>query len=280
MPDRIVIRRPGPRAIAADTRPTETRPRYTTSPYDPPKRDQPKQEKKLTTDGTTMTGDDGNATAGGRAADERRPPAVVEETLRCCAGVRDAYAAYVPTHGGDVVVAWAATDDGDAARAAHDRIAGPGELEPRHIPAVIVPVAAIPRDGAGAVVAGDLPEPAGTPTGTIDPPAGDAETRVAEAAGAATGVRFIGRNDNLFALGLDSVRAISMAAALGRDGIAVTPRRILEDPTVAGIAACAGEPERAATPASDTAVSGLDEDQLAALLADDRDAGDPSESPR
>ena len=71
-----------------------------------------------------------------------------------------------------------------------------------------------------------------------------------------------------------------MAAALGRDGIAVTPRRILEDPTVAGIAACAGEPERAATPASDTAVSGLDEDQLAALLADDRDAGDPSESPR
>lgn len=202
--------------------------------------------------------------------DTTRP---ITEILAAVPGVEGAYAETRPTHAGDVIVAWISPATADAA-AAFDAAHAAEGLDPGLRPAAVVPVAALPRTPGGDVDSRSLPEPGGIPTGAIDPPATDLERRIAAAAEEATGMRPLGRSDGLFAMGLDSVHAIAMANALREDGVPVSPRMILLSPTIEGVARAAeGErqpPSAPAAPAGGTDyVSGLDDDQLAALLAEE-----------
>lgn len=70
-------------------------------------------------------------------------------------------------------------------------------------------------------------------------PRGDAERVLAEIWAVALGLREIGRNDNYFELGGDSIRSIAILARARERGLNLSLQQMLEHPTVAGLAACA-----------------------------------------
>ncbi|MBV7294665.1 hypothetical protein KRX51_01870 [Corynebacterium sp. TAE3-ERU12] len=196
----------------------------------------------------------------------------IQQRLCECPGVAEALVEYRDTDAGQVIVAWVVVADSAAAVDIADEVYAIQWNNPADCPAVLLPIDRIPRDGAGEVVLDGLPEPSGIPTGTIDAPTGEVEEAIAAAATECTGVYRIGRRDNLFALGLDSVRAISMASALRNKGFPLSPKQILLNPTVAALAVSFVEGESAdqvLTETDDSSASGLDPEQLEALLAEE-----------
>ena len=81
----------------------------------------------------------------------------------------------------------------------------------------------------------------------------------------------IGRHDEFFALGGDSILAVQLAARARDAGLAVTARMIFEHPVLTDLAAAAENADPAEEPAdthhAPMSVSGLSEDELAALTA-------------
>jgi hypothetical protein len=122
-----------------------------------------------------------------------------------------------------------------------------------------VPVEALPRNANGKVdrravrdwevPAGDGAEPAGDdPAG--DEPVGEVESAIAEIWCELLGRDRIGRHDDLFAVGGDSLLATRLISRIRtRLGVRVTLGTFFETPTVAGLAAAAAAPAaRPATP--------------------------------
>ena len=70
-------------------------------------------------------------------------------------------------------------------------------------------------------------------------PRGDAEQMLAEIWKAALGLREVGRDDNYFELGGDSIRSIAILARARERGLDLSLEQMLEHPTVAGMAECA-----------------------------------------
>ncbi|MGO3553972.1 MAG: phosphopantetheine-binding protein, partial [Microbacterium gubbeenense] len=104
-------------------------------------------------------------------------------------------------------------------------------------------------------------------------PRGEEETEIArifrDVLGASLGAREIGRDDDFFALGGDSITSLAVVSRARASGLEVTVPQIFEHPTVAALASVA-MPTTAQSAPSDTAplaASGLDDDELAGLLA-------------
>jgi acyl-coenzyme A synthetase/AMP-(fatty) acid ligase len=129
-----------------------------------------------------------------------------------------------------------------------------GALPPYMVPSALVPVEALPRNANGKVdrravrdwevPAGDDTEPAG------DEPVGEVESAIAEIWCELLGRDRIGRHDDLFAVGGDSLLATRLISRIRtRLGVRVTLGTFFETPTVAGLAAAAAAPAaRPATP--------------------------------
>ncbi|GAA1043006.1 hypothetical protein GCM10009557_70340 [Virgisporangium ochraceum] len=110
------------------------------------------------------------------------------------------------------------------------------ERLPEHlVPAVLVEVAAMPLTPNGKVDRSALPAPpAPAPSARYEPPATDAERRVADAFAEVLGVERVGRTDHFFDLGGDSFAAVSVARLVG-SGMRVLD--LFRAPTVAALAA-------------------------------------------
>lgn len=144
---------------------------------------------------------------------------------------------------------------------------------PNHlVPSRIAVVTEIPRLSTGKVDvrALRLPLAAGDSGGA---PRGEEETEIArifrDVLGASLGAREIGRDDDFFALGGDSITSLAVVSRARASGLEVTVPQIFEHPTVAALASVA-MPTTAQSAPSDTAplaASGLDDDELAGLLA-------------
>ena len=107
-------------------------------------------------------------------------------------------------------------------------------------------VDSIPLGATGKVDRAALPLPHWLSRDSGDPPRTPTEVAVAELAGAVLGRGRLGRADDLRALGAHSLTMTQVAARLaGRFGVALPIRTLLDEPTVAAIAA---HVEAAATP--------------------------------
>ncbi|HIV69876.1 MAG TPA: amino acid adenylation domain-containing protein [Candidatus Aquabacterium excrementipullorum] len=168
----------------------------------------------------------------------------IEAKLLAQPGVREAVVLARPSASGTRLVAYVAgrTDD-DAALDAAKLKAGLAQTLPEHmVPSAIVRLDALPLTAHGKVDRRALPEPT-QPTDTRvggtdhEPPHGDAEHAVAEAWRSLLNVSTVGRRDNFFEAGGDSILSLQIVAHLRRHGWRVSPRQVFEQQTVASLGA-------------------------------------------
>ncbi|MGW7098708.1 amino acid adenylation domain-containing protein [Streptomyces sp. NPDC054838] len=153
----------------------------------------------------------------------------------------------------------------------------PGEVRealglrlPAHmLPAAVVPLARLPLTGNGKLDRTLLPapedrRPAAGPE-SVTPPRTPAERTLADVWGQVLGLPELGIDQNFFALGGDSLRAVRLAALARERGIPVTIEQIFLHPTVAALAVAASERGTAPAPATaelSTTVADLDPSAL------------------
>ncbi|WP_445168174.1 amino acid adenylation domain-containing protein [Mycolicibacterium sp. Dal123E01] len=108
----------------------------------------------------------------------------------------------------------------------------PGYMTPSTISVLDV----MPATESGKLNRPGLPRPEVHTTGTSEPVRTDTERAVAAAMGQLLGVAGIGRDDDFFTLGGDSILSVQLAARMRAADLTVDPRMIFEYPTVAALA--------------------------------------------
>ncbi len=121
------------------------------------------------------------------------------------------------------------------------------------VPAAFTTVAALPltangkvdrRALAGGEPAREEPAAAGEPSGV---PRSEVEAALAKVWADVLRVGAVGRHDDFFELGGDSILSIQIVARARQAGVRITPRQLFDHPTIAGLAAvAAGGPPAAA----------------------------------
>ncbi|ACE85121.1 non-ribosomal peptide synthetase [Cellvibrio japonicus] len=111
-------------------------------------------------------------------------------------------------------------------------------LLPDHmLPSHIVLLDSLPLTANGKLDRKALPQPEDIPKDkTFDAPQGEVEKILAEVWGDVLGVEPIGRHDNFFALGGDSILSLKVIARARKRGIHVTPQQLFEHQVLAVIA--------------------------------------------
>ncbi|MFC8935836.1 non-ribosomal peptide synthase/polyketide synthase, partial [Rhodococcus sp. NPDC057135] len=109
---------------------------------------------------------------------------------------------------------------------------------PAHmVPSQLVPLAEVPLTPAGKVDRRALPEPdLRSEAQHYRAPSGPVERIIADAAASVLGVERVGVDDSFFALGGDSIVAISLVSRAKAAGVVFTPRDVFERKTVARLA--------------------------------------------
>jgi mycobactin peptide synthetase MbtE len=129
-------------------------------------------------------------------------------------------------------------------------------------------------DGHLDVIEVDAPAPSAAfagATGSFEPVRTETERTLAAMLAEALEVPEVGRNDNFFSLGGDSIMAVQLAARARDAGIPLTARMVFEHPTIHELAATVdnadGESQSADAHHDPMAASGLSDDELAAVSA-------------
>ncbi|AEV74823.1 amino acid adenylation enzyme/thioester reductase family protein [Mycolicibacterium rhodesiae NBB3] len=128
-------------------------------------------------------------------------------------------------------------------------------------------------DGYLDVIEADAPAPEGRegPAGSFEPARTDTERTLAAMLAEALEVPEIGRNDNFFSLGGDSIMAVQLAARARDAGIPLTARMVFERPAIHELAATVdaadSDSQNADAHHDPMAASGLSDDELAAVTA-------------
>lgn len=186
--------------------------------------------------------DDGSLTMLGRmdAAVKVRgylvEPAEVEAALLSCPGIREALVVANHRAGNPVLIGYAAPEPGlrvpaTAEVRAHLRAALPDWMVPAHV----VLLDALPRNDRGKVDRRALPAPA---RGPINPASPGLEAELAETWAVVLRLDQVGRDENLYALGGDSLTALELVtAAAARYRVRLRPSDLAAAPTVAQFAA-------------------------------------------
>ncbi|MFI7500904.1 amino acid adenylation domain-containing protein [Streptomyces sp. NPDC049687] len=121
------------------------------------------------------------------------------------------------------------------------------------VPSAFVPVDGFPLTLNGKLDTAALPVPARPDGPAAQPPTTPTERQLADLFARVLGLEEVGVHDSFFALGGDSIVSMRLAGRARADGLALSPRDVFEQPTVAGLArrATATAP-RAADPAAGT----------------------------
>lgn len=163
-------------------------------------------------------------------------PAEVEAALLECSGIREALVLADTSAEAPVLTAYVAPAPGvrspavaDVRAQLHTRL--PAWMVPTHV----VMLETLPRNERGKVDRRALPTPV---RGPIHAPAPGLETDIAAAWAGALRVEEVGRDENFYALGGDSLNVQQVIAAVGqRFGVALAPSDFAGAPTVAQLAA-------------------------------------------
>ncbi|WP_175408648.1 non-ribosomal peptide synthetase [Streptomyces sp. TRM64462] len=243
-------------------RPGLTAERFVADPY----ADEPGARMYRTGD-RVRWGADGNLEFLGRADGQikirghRIEPGEVESAFMACPGIAQAAVLVREDHRKAkrlvaYVVAGTGADADAAVADARSRVA-------ESLPDYMVPSALVRLDGPlpltpnGKLDARALPEPRWTAMTGGDAPTTPAETALATLFADVLGLPSVGVHDSFFELGGDSIVAIQLVNRARDAGLALTPRDVFRQRTVAALARVAGEAHRVAAP-----VAELDADAL------------------
>jgi mycobactin peptide synthetase MbtE len=210
----------------------------------------------------------------------------VEAALKAVAGVAAAAArtwevadsttltGYVVPH--QLLGSPAMDDAGKAAFAGSVRAAAAAALPGYMMPSSITVLDAMPKTESGKLNRPGLPRPAVSTGGRTEPPRTDTEHALAAVFSDLLSTDDVGRFDDFFTLGGDSISSVQLAARARAAGLPVSPRMIFEHPTVQQLAAALDEvaagAEQTEEATRDTnfapmSASGLSDGELAALQA-------------
>ncbi|BBX42809.1 non-ribosomal peptide synthetase [Mycobacterium simiae] len=208
--------------------------------------------------------------------------AEVEAALAAAEGVAAAAARTWEVHGGTSLAGYVVPQrplSEDAARAdfaAAVRAAIAMTLPGYMMPSSLTVLDAMPKTESGKLNRPALPQPSVSTRGQVEPPRTDTERSLAAVFADLLSTPEVGRFDDFFALGGDSILSVQLAARARAAGLTVSPRMVFEHPTVEQLAAAldalaetqagAEQPHRSAdTRFEPMAASGLSADDLAAV---------------
>lgn len=143
------------------------------------------------------------------------------------------------------------------------------------LPSSITVLDAMPKTESGKLNRPGLPRPAVSTSGHSEPPQTDTERGLAEVFVDLLPITEIGRYDDFFTLGGDSILSVQLASRARDAGLPVSPRMVFENPTVQQLAAAiesagAADADDAAQPDTHHApmsTSGLSAEDLAAVTS-------------
>ncbi|TVT23049.1 AMP-binding protein, partial [Amycolatopsis rhizosphaerae] len=177
----------------------------------------------------------------GRADDQvkirghRVEPGEIANVLRTHSTVREAAVVLRRDEDGPRLIAYVVTRSGETAEL-RDHCAR--RLPDHMVPAAFVPLEVLPRTPNGKLDRAALPEPERTEPGTAYvAPETDAEKTLAEIWAQVLHLDRVGRHDNFFTLGGDSILSIQVVAQATQAGITLTPPLLFQHPTIAELAA-------------------------------------------
>ena len=204
----------------------------------------------------------------------------VEAALKAVDGVAVAAARTWEVQGSNTLAGYVvakqplADDAAKAAFAAAVRADIASRLPGYMIPSSITVLDQMPKTESGKLNRPGLPRPAVSTTGRSEPPRTATERAVAAVFAELLSTPEIGRSDDFFALGGDSILSVQVAARAQVAGLPVSPRMVFENPTVEQLAGAidAADRDGAAGDAGDTrhepmSTSGLSADDLAAVTS-------------
>ncbi|WP_167107516.1 non-ribosomal peptide synthetase [Mycobacterium sp. DL592] len=206
--------------------------------------------------------------------------AEVEAALKQAVGVAVAAARTWDGPGGTALAGYVVADypvADPAAFTAAVRASVAAALPGYMVPATISVLETMPKTESGKLNRPALPRPEVHTTGEREPARSPTERAVAEVMGDLLDVAGIGRADEFFALGGDSILSVQLASRLRARGFHVQPRTIFEHPTVASLAETIDATHQAGEthdmrhqPMTVSGLSAGDLDTLTALWSQDR----------
>ena len=132
-------------------------------------------------------------------------------------------------------------DDAEKVAFASEVRAAIGTTLPGYMmPSSLTVLDALPKTESGKLNRPGLPRPAVSTSGQIEPSRTDTERALAKVFAELLSTPEVGRFDDFFALGGDSILSVQLASRARAAGLAVSPRMIFENPTVQQLAAAAG----------------------------------------
>lgn len=169
--------------------------------------------------------------------------AEVEAALAAADGVAAAAARTWEVHGGTSLAGYVVpqqpiVDDVDkAAFAGEVRAAIATTLPGYMMPSSLTVLDVLPKTDSGKLNRPGLPRPAVSTGGLTEPTRTDTERALAKVFAELLSTPEVGRFDDFFALGGDSILSVQLASRARAVGLAVSPRMIFENPTVQQLAA-------------------------------------------
>jgi mycobactin peptide synthetase MbtE len=226
--------------------------------------------------------DDGRLEFAGRADHQvqvrgfRVELAEVEAALAAADGVAAAAARTWEVHDGASLAGYVVPQqpiDDEAAFAASVRAAIGTTLPGYMVPSTLTVLDALPKTESGKLNRPGLPRPAVSTSGRTEPARTDTERALAAVFADLLSTSEVGRCDDFFALGGDSILSVQLSSRARAVGLSVNPRMVFENPTVEQLAAAIDALPAEGEPASaeDTArfepmtTSGLSATDLAAV---------------
>ncbi|MCV7412181.1 non-ribosomal peptide synthetase [Mycobacterium florentinum] len=206
----------------------------------------------------------------------------LEAALTAADGVASAAARTWEVHGGLSLAGYVVPQRpivGDAEKAAFAgavRAAIATTLPGYMMPSSLTVLDAMPKTDSGKLNRPGLPKPAVSTGGQIEPPRTDTERALATVFAELLSTPQVGRFDDFFALGGDSILSVQLSARARAAGLSVSPRMVFEHPTVEQLAAALDalgdgqtDSDQADVPADTRfepmTASGLSADDLAAV---------------
>jgi amino acid adenylation domain-containing protein/non-ribosomal peptide synthase protein (TIGR01720 family) len=113
------------------------------------------------------------------------------------------------------------------------------------LPSAIVVLESLPLNPSGKVDRKALPKPEYVDAGKYEAPQGEVEQMLAGIWSEVLGIGQVGRNDNFFEVGGDSILSLQIVTRTRRAGWKVTPRQLFERQTIAALAVVAAPVEGA-----------------------------------
>lgn len=166
----------------------------------------------------------------------------IAQRIRTFEGVRDAH---VQLDGHGQLMAWILAEGVDVS-ALRDYLGR--HLPDYMVPAHLLPLAEFPLTANGKLDRRALPEPE-RQSSDYTPPLAGTETTLAELWQTLLKVERVGRHDNFFSLGGDSIVSLQVIARARKRGIKLTPKQLFEKQTIAELAEVAQLSEGQPAPA-------------------------------